>query len=229
MEKYKISVFCKSIRNNTGLTIDQFAKNHNVTRQYISRIENGKYDKPSIAQLSTIFKTYDLTPDDLYSIDVDEIIVQGVEFVTNFRSPYSFLKNAKSNLELLKQYLESNSYTALYDSSQIDMPYDLTAITPEGDKMICHVLGAFSTGLSDKQREQNIYKNTCSFVEKVFKNEQFFENKKTELIILTSSHKSFDVFKKYSERHFFGHFNCFITLKVVFVYPRRKAEELIIF
>lgn len=68
MEKKKISDFCKSIREQTGLSQNAFAIENNISHTTVNKIENGVYDKnPSPIVLARIAHVYGFDINDAFA------------------------------------------------------------------------------------------------------------------------------------------------------------------
>ena len=104
--------------------------------------------------------------------------------------------------------------------------------TPKGNKFFCNMMQTFSTGISNKKRENIIFNKITAFIKGVFDNEIISSNDKErfELIVFTSSDKTFDIIQQRIERTFRGERNRFFAaLKVVYLFQNRKEKEFVIF
>ena len=225
MKKAIISKYCKNIRLDTKLSIEQFATRQTCSRQYISKVENGHLDKNySVANIEKLIKVYDLNLNDLQNINIDDKVVEALMHKQSTNA-YDIRKNNEMYCQILKDYLKQNGYTKFKTNSKL---YDLVAVNKKNNKTICEIILPFSTGVSRNKRDDLLLKRFDSFYKKILVNEKFNDDKPVELIIFTTSKKNYDALLDFKKKHFKNASARFMSLKVLYIYNDIVKKEFII-
>lgn len=227
MKKQSISVYCKNIRLREKLTTDLFAKKHNCSRQYISKIENGSLDqKHSIAQLNKLYRVYNLTFDDLHAMNIEDIFIEGVGLL-HLKDPYADSKNEEINFQNLQKYLENKGYKNIQHGNASF--YDMVGTNPNNNRFVCEMIFPFSTGVSLEKRNDLVSKRMESFARNVFKKEVFSNENPIEMIVFTSSEKNYNSLLEYKKKHFKNASANFISLRVIYIFGKQPPKEFSMF
>ena len=215
-KKLKLSDYCKNIRLKTKLTTQLFAKRQRCTRQYISKIENGYYDKDcTIANLKRLLRIYKLSLEDLLAVDIDPELIEGVRFSQNIKTYNCFNKdNMTIYYDALNKYLDKNGYKNIDINNTT---YDLTAINSKNNKVICEMILSFSTGINLPKRKRLISERLDNFFKNVLLNECFSDNTPIELIVFTTSKKNYDALLELKKSHFENASTNFMSLKLLYI------------
>ena len=205
MDKIKISDYCKNIRKQSGLTSEQFAKSKGVSRAYISKIEAGKSDRPSIAVLAKIARVYDLSADNLLDLDVDDIFVEGAGLLTHGKNPFKDNRSRVKQLEDFDlRYLIPNGYKTefIYGKKLLlnDYVCDISGIGPNNEKFFGCIIDGFSTSTTTKNRKKKLTASVFAFIESVLNNTQLDYNQKLSLFLITNSDSVIQMFEDFHER-----------------------------
>ncbi|MBR0418319.1 MAG: helix-turn-helix transcriptional regulator [Erysipelotrichaceae bacterium] len=227
MEKVKISEYCKKIRKDSGLTAEQFAKQRGVSRAYISKIEAGESDKPSIVVLSKIAKVYDLDMDELFQLDVDEVFIEGAGLVAFGKNPLKDNRSIKQQLEdFNNRYLIPNGYKADYldlvtKSVNSKAFYDLSGTGNDNEKFYGTIINGFSTQTSDKRKQKKVKDSIITFLDYFFTNIEFGSNDKIHLFIVTNSESVIKIIEDFRNKHIIVFGNSNFRMTAVYIFRNR--------
>ncbi len=231
MNKIKISDYCKNIRKQSGLTSEQFAKSKGVSRAYISKIESGNSDNPSIAVLAKIAKVYDLSPDDLLDLDVDDIFIEGAGLLRFGKNP---LKDNRSRIEQLEdfdaKYLTPNGYKSdfIYGKTILSHDYvcDISGTGPKNGIFYGCIIDGFSTSTSIKSRKKKLYSSVFAFIESVFAHDQLDKNQKLSLFLITNSYSVIQMFDDFHKRITMASASANYSLIAIYIFKDRPIVEV---
>lgn len=169
-----ISDYCTKIRENTGFSVNAFAKSRGVSHTYVMDVESGKKDRPSIAVLNKLISVYDLTSEDLAKLDVSSYILDDAITVYSVLHPLQAIKKGSYKSQIFKfihKKLEPAGYsidkTPIFESKNKDYKkisidsdgytipiFDFNGMNPNGVKFYAYVLSpAYRTITEDKYYE----------------------------------------------------------------------------
>ena len=206
-KKIPISEYCKRIREESGLSANAFAKQKNVSHTYISDVELGKKNRPSIGILVKLINVYQLTAGDLSKMDVDPYFVDESLNVAALQHPYYAIKEGSFNNQVynyINLYLVPNGYTItdkpFFDYKKakrseqtfdldgyINPIYDVKGINPNGEMFFFFALSSARTTLYDEDYYKFVFNQMCPVVNSIEHSSLQKENKKIEIIFLTLS------------------------------------------
>lgn len=111
----------KSLRKEKNLSLREASRRAGVSHPYLSQLENGKNDKPSLAIMERLAKTYDITLDDLMSRAYVKTIFTGFmsqEEINKLKEEDNELKKKKDIMHLLKNKNDNTYYNGKLLSSE---------------------------------------------------------------------------------------------------------------
>ena len=207
-DKIKVSEYCKTIRKQSGLTSVQFAKSKGVSRAYISKIEGGGSDKPSITVLAKIVKTYGFSTDDLVRLDVDNICIEGVGQLRYGKNPY---KDSRIRVKRLKSFdtdfLDPNGYKTEFiytESSATNGCWcDIYGVGPNNEKFYGCIIDGFSSSVTVSSKKDKLRDSITSFPLSFLSNIEFHQEQRNHLFLLTDSESVFQLIRLFHDKHTF--------------------------
>ena len=134
MQKVLISEYVRKLRKESGLSANEFAKQHGVSHSQIAKYEDGKLDNPSLAVASKFCKNFDMTPDEfLGKIKCDnEVINNTSNFISSVEHLMSgnYLNDFSKDVgQFFDKYKEQFGFTA-YEKTTNKLPMDETVVVP---------------------------------------------------------------------------------------------------
>lgn len=207
---YKVSEYCKNIREQAGLSANAFAKENGVSHTYIMEIEAGKRDeKVSIAVLLKLIRVYKLTRNDLIQLDIDPYFLNEVDSLASLQRPIASLKESSlkrqiSNfieLDLKPEgfvkkevpLLEKNGkkkYSLNIDKDMNLVPiYDAYGLDKDNKPVYIYVLESITREMSNEEYALLIFKQMIDVIASY--EYSAIKDKKITLIFMTSSIRAY--------------------------------------
>ena len=206
-KKILISDYCKKIREESGLSANAFAKQKNVSHTYISDVELGKKNQPSVAMLVKLINVYQLTADDLSKMNVEPYFIDESLNIAAIQHPLYAIKEGSLNKQIFNYvnfHLIPNGYTVTekpffdyrktkrceftFDSDGYINPiFDVKGTNPQGNMFFFFSLSSARTTLYDEDYYKYVYNQMYPIVHSIEHSNLQNENKDIEIIFFTLS------------------------------------------
>lgn len=237
----KISEYCRKIRISTGLSANAFAKTKDISHTYITNVESGKVDKPSVAKLIKLVNVYDLSKEDLHKLDIDPYFLGELENYSFFQKPItSFLENAFSRqlTNLIELELKPMGYritdTPGLDNKQskrgilkIDKKWDIVPLydakgfNPEGKECYIYILTSAIRQMIDSEYNLFIAKQMGDVETSIKYSPKKGKKKDIELLFATSSSRAYKLAEQLIDNNIY---DSSIETKILF-YENRRGKK----
>ena len=238
MEKEKLSSYCKRVREETGLTVPNFAAFKGVSDTQVLRIENGFYDNnPSPLVISRICATYGLSVENLNRVDIklDDDFINKVKAYSVIEKPSN--KREEYLHYFVDEYLKSNGFlniefSELYSSEldkrekrkfnlkKISERYDIKCVNTEGINTYCFLIEDPITINADIDHKKIV--NSIKDILYYLVSSSLFDNNNIIVYLLTPSESIFNYIKNLVNPNNFNNHLQNITFKFATVRTNRK-------
>ena len=217
----KISDYCRRIRIGTGLSAAGYAKQEGVSHTYVTNVESGKMDKPSIAILTKLINTYHLTKEDLFKMDIDGYFIDEINNLFALQHPVSSIveKTFKRQLaNVIKLELEPKGYKIIdapdpnkltkkrgilkYDKNWDTVPlYDLRCITPNGNDCFVYIFTSAIREMVDSDYKISLLGQIANVESSIKYSGIETSNKQIDILYVTSSVRAYRIAKSILEKN----------------------------
>lgn len=218
----KISEFCRNRRLKSGSNIKEFALKNGKSRTFVENVEKGDYDNPSLRRLKTIVSTYQITREELSSIEGLNLTEAETEFLFANQQNNYYNSESKPNVNevlseneelsqgdktsiIVKNYLKNNGYSPITKYEPI-IYEDILCTNISGNKVYIYFFEnlAMQIGKIHVHHSNNVIENILfecdelllNLIGRLMLNEQV--NNNDELILVVFSKCVYDHLIEYS-------------------------------